>query len=52
MAIPSLFIVMGALLLFYYSNWTFDFGFTASFFIPMGIIFIGLILALRHPRGQ
>ncbi len=47
MAIPTLFILLGVFFVFYNSHWTLNFGFTSSFIIPMGIVLIGLILAMK-----
>lgn len=47
MAIGFIMVVVGALLAFYYSGWTFDFGFNAAFLGPALLVFLGLLVILK-----
>ncbi|MEA2715201.1 MAG: hypothetical protein QOG91_229 [Candidatus Parcubacteria bacterium] len=47
MAFPLLLIIVGALLAFYYSGWTFDFSFGPAFLGPMLLVVLGLILMMK-----
>ena len=48
MSIPLLFIAIGLLLLFYNSHWTLNFDFGLGSVIPIVIIVVGLLIAMKR----